>query len=483
MSRFSFPYRIPVLLVSFCFVALCAITAASLFAQQRGINRLLRENVQSQRAAVELEECLLDLIALEDDRVEAVAVLHDRARQRLDHLVDSANSPEEVALREQMESAFAEYLLRWRALPAASDPKHDAARREATRFLESDVLRPCQEFEHLNAGRIDESTHHHELVLRQLAWGMGVVGLFGGVAGVALGYGVARGLARSIRRLHVQLRDAAGKLGPAGPEIVLTGDGDFAPLHTQLDYLTDAIEAVVRELQAREYEILRAEQLAAVGQLAAGVAHEIRNPLTSIKMLVQAAQSDGDGVSVEDLRVIEGEVRRMERSLNTFLNFARPPQAQRTSVPIGPLVADVCGLIDPRAEKQRVAVSTEMPNAGLSVTADPEQLRQVVVNLCLNALDAMPTGGKLNLAIRPLGNGVELEVADTGPGIAAVVQPKLFQPFASTKETGLGLGLVISKRIVEDHGGSIRGTNRAGGGASFFVRLPAGGVDADRVGS
>jgi signal transduction histidine kinase len=342
-------------------------------------------------------------------------------------------------------------------------------------MLEADVMPPCQEFKVYNARRIELSAESHERVLRQLAWGMAGVGGLGAVAGLVLGYGVALGLARSIRRLRVHIRTAAGKLGPDLPEIVLTEEGDVPGLHAEVDRLTSRIEQVVDTLQQREREVLRAEQLAAVGQLAAGVAHEIRNPLASIKMLAQAGLEAGDDrLTADDLRVIEAEVRRMERSLQTFLDFARPPKMERRPTDLAGVVRGVADLIRGRAEKQRVAVRLDLPPGGVTVTADAEQLRQVFLNLCLNALDAMPTGGALTLHVRPRPPGrVEVEVADTGPGIARGMMPRLFEPFASGKDTGLGLGLVISKRIVDDHAGTIAAANRPGGGASFFVTLKA----------
>lgn len=465
MRGFQLRYLMPVALISACLVALSVVTAVSLFGQQESVTRVLRENVLSHRAAVELEECLHDLALIEDDHVTRVRVLHDRVRTLLARLLPLADQPEEKVLLAQMIQAFDAYLSRW---GAATD---DTARRLVTAFLKTVLIKPCQEFEAYNTLRLSESTEHHDRILRQLAWGMAGVGVTGGVAGLVIGYGVARGLARSIRRLQVQLRDAAGKLGGDLPEIVITEDGDFGRLHAEIDRLTERIEGVVRELQAREMEVLRADQLAAVGQLAAGVAHELRNPLTSIKLLVQAAQEDGGDVATEDLRVIEGEVRRMERSLNTFLEFARPPKLRRERVALGPLVADVLGLLRVRAERQRVELAVEMPG-DMSATADPEQLRQVLVNLGLNALDALPNGGSLRVAVRAEPNRVALAVTDSGPGIAAEMLPRLFQPFASGKETGLGLGLVISRRIVEDHGGTLTAINRPGGGAEFVVRLP-----------
>ena len=473
MTAFRLRYLGPVVLIALCLVTLCTFTAVSLFHQQAGLTRALRENVESRRVAVELEECLTDLIALENDRVESVAVLHDRVRVLLRAVRDAADQDEERRLQDQLDRAFTGYLARWQTMPPPGHPDHDPARRDATKLLEAEVLRPCQEFMVYNVRRIEDSAEHHERVLRQLAWGMAGVGGLGGVAGVVLGFGVARGLARSITRLRVQIRDAAGKLGPDSPEIVLTGDGEFHDLHVEVDRLTERIELVVRTLQQRELEVLRAEQLAAVGQLAAGVGHEVRNPLTSIKMLVQAGLEDG-GLTADDLRVIEAEVRRTERSLQTFLDFSRPPAPDRKPTDLAPLLGGVADLIRGRAEKQRVAVRIDLPPGGATVTADGEQLRQVFVNLCLNALDAMPTGGSLGITVRPQSPGrVGVEVADTGPGVPRAVLGRLFQPFVSTKDTGLGLGLVICKRIVEDHGGAITAANRAEGGASFFVTLSA----------
>jgi signal transduction histidine kinase len=473
MNGFRWRFFVAMALGTLCLVALCTFTAVSLFRQQATLTGVLRENVDSHRAATDLRVCLKMLIALESHRVESVADLHARALTHLAEIRRLADHPTERELSAQLDHGFAEYLVLWRAMPPKTDPAHTERLLAAGQFLETNVLVPCRQLQAFNEGRVSDALEQHERVLSRLAWGMAGIGALGAVAGVVLGYGLARLLSQSIRRLHVQIRDAAGKLDPAGPEIVLTGDVGFGGLHDELEVLSGRIEGVVQLLHDREREVARAEQLAAVGQLAAGVGHEIRNPLTSIKMLVQNGLEDGpSALTTEDLKVIEGEVRRMERSLQTFLDFARPPKPERRPVELRPVLDAVLGLVRGRAERQHVATRLDVTDGPLALTADPGQLQQVFVNLVLNALDAMPGGGRLALSAHRRMGWVEVEVSDTGEGVSREMMPRLFQPFVSSKDTGLGLGLVISRRIVEDHGGTIDAANRPGGGATFFVRLP-----------
>ena len=475
MNGFRWRFVWPVMLGTLCLVALCAFTAVSLFHQQATITEVLRENVSSRRAAADLRGALNTIIALETNRVESVADLHARTLGHLADIRAYANHPTEQALADQLDDGFARYLTLWQGLPPKDDPAHAEQVAAATQFLDAHVLLPCRKLEAFNDRRVEETTAHHERVLSQLAWGMAGVGGLGAVAGLVLGYGVARLVNQSIRRLRVQIRDAAGKLGPAQSEIVLTGGAGFGGLHDDLDSLTARIEGVVQALHAREREVVRAEHLAAVGQLAAGVGHELRNPLTSIKMLVQTGLEGAHRLTADDLRVIEGEIRRMERSLQTFLEFARPPKLERRPVELGAVLGAVAGLVRGRAEQQRVRAAIELPDGPVELAADAGQLQQVFVNLVLNALDAMPAGGALTVTARRAAGQVEVEVDDTGPGVAPAMLPRLFQPFASSKDTGLGLGLVISRRIVEDHGGTLTAGARPGGGARFVVRLPTGG--------
>jgi signal transduction histidine kinase len=254
-------------------------------------------------------------------------------------------------------------------------------------------------------------------------------------------------------------------------------DADAAFLQSVANVLAAAFEREGYERRRRDRYMQRAEQMMALGQVAAGVAHELRNPLTSIKGLVQVnlREAEAHGLPAEDLRIIEHEVRRMERTLQTFLDFARPPRLDRRPLDLAEVVDRVTTLVGGRARKQCVELRFARPSWSAVVNGDPDQLQQLVLNLALNALDAMPDGGAVEFDLRdPQDGQVELLVRDEGPGVAAHILPKVFETFVSSKETGVGLGLPVSKRIAEEHGGSLAAYNLPTGGACFVLRLPAG---------
>ena len=249
--------------------------------------------------------------------------------------------------------------------------------------------------------------------------------------------------------------------------------------------MADQIGTVVDRLQKSQVEVLRGEQMAALGQLSAGMAHELRNPLTAMKMLIQNAVKarPGNGLTDRDLAVLEAETARLERSLQTFLDFARPPALEKRQGDLCQAIRQTLELIRARAERQGVQIRCELPDRPLMLEADHEQLRQLFLNLLLNALDALPQGGTIRVAAAEAGpsgpEGAEgaasviaVTVADSGPGIPDNLGDQIFVPYVSTKDTGVGLGLAICRQIVQSHGGQITAGNAADGGAEFIVRLP-----------
>jgi PAS domain S-box-containing protein len=247
-------------------------------------------------------------------------------------------------------------------------------------------------------------------------------------------------------------------------------------LQSAANVLALAIERKRHEQEQRERDLLRSDQMVTVGQVAAGVAHELRNPLTSVKGLVQVnlKEASSRGLPTDDLRVIEQEIRRMERTLQAFLDFARPPRPARRRMNLIPLIEQTLALVRGRIEKRKVTLQVLRPPGPVVVEADADQLEQLLLNLALNALDVLPRGGSLEIELRlPHQGWVELWVSDNGPGIAPSLLPRVFEPFVSSKESGLGLGLTVSRRIAQDHGGDLVASNRPEGGACFVLRLPA----------
>jgi PAS domain S-box-containing protein len=245
--------------------------------------------------------------------------------------------------------------------------------------------------------------------------------------------------------------------------------------------LTAAEQAEAQRVSmARETEALRAQQMTTLAQLATGVAHEIRNPLTSIKMLIQVNRDKfaHEGLPTDDLELVEHEIRRMERSVNSLLDYARPEEGEWKRFPIQNVIQKTVQLINGRCVQQKVNLHVECGNDPFLIDGDASQIQQMLLNLALNALDAMPKGGELTIRVINANSRLELAVIDTGEGIRDDMFAKMFTPFSSSKPTGVGLGLGICRRIANSHGGSLSGRNRTCGGAEFVFTLPIASSDA-----
>lgn len=229
------------------------------------------------------------------------------------------------------------------------------------------------------------------------------------------------------------------------------------------------------ERRQLDRQLFQIEKLATMGELAMGVAHEIGNPLAGMKAVVQALQYEGDlpGSVLEPLRRLESEIDRLSGFLRSFHGFAAPTALELRPVALGEVLADVLFWTRKEARSQRVDVQLDVPADLPLLRADPPQLKQVLLNLVVNAMHAMPDGGRLGIGARARGAMVRMEVADTGCGIAADVLPRVFDPFFTTRSGGSGLGLAITAKIVREHGATIEVRSQPGAGARFVLDWPA----------
>ncbi|RJR22014.1 MAG: HAMP domain-containing protein [Desulfobacteraceae bacterium] len=239
------------------------------------------------------------------------------------------------------------------------------------------------------------------------------------------------------------------------------------------------------ELQKTQQAAVRSQQLASMGQLAAGVAHEIRTPLTSLKLFLESVESDIE-VSTEfeeDFHVAMKQIKRMEDTINRFLDFARPQEPLFSDVCVEDLIKDALLVVGPRARQQETVIALDIKPSLPTVRGDRKQLCEVLVNLMVNALEAMVLRGdlKITACVQPFSNGekqsehVRIDIKDTGPGIAQEQIPKLFDPFFTTKATGTGLGLSIVLSIIQLHGGEVLVSSGEYRGATFSVIIPSAG--------
>jgi signal transduction histidine kinase len=239
-----------------------------------------------------------------------------------------------------------------------------------------------------------------------------------------------------------------------------------------------AASAAARRLAQLDAEVRRLDRLASLGSLTAEIAHEVRNPLVSVKTFLQLLPDRRDDPELFEqfLPLVSDELRRVERLLDAVIEHARPDQPSdegRASDPAAVLESTLA-LLGHRADKEQVGLEFQISEALPGLTIDDDALRQVLLNLVHNAIEATPAGGKVTVVARPEAARVIFEIADEGPGIADELREAVFTPFYSTKRHQAGgLGLAITRRITLEAGGSISADARDSGGTTFRVALPA----------
>ncbi|MEX1040067.1 MAG: ATP-binding protein [Pirellulaceae bacterium] len=455
---------------------------------QKRSTEILSENVSSVRAAEELETIMREVqyrikqhLTTENPRhLSAIADLRDPSQHWLAEMEQLATSTREVELVERVERGH-EILLTGLDAYRTGEDDPERLRTLANEVLPNKILASTQRYIVYNERQVALGNERNMVSANRLIFGMIFVGATGGLAGLGLGYAIAYRLRRTIVQLSFPLRSVAGRLNNVVEPVSISADPGFEDLEEVLRRVSTQVETVVERLQKSELETLRSEQLAAVGQLAAGFAHEIRNPLTSMKVIVESVASPHE-LDYQDLQILRDETIRLEQSTQMFLDFARPPLPEKRSQDLRRLVEHPVGLAEVQAERIQVQIEVRQPDTLILVEVDGTQIGQVVLNLLMNALDASPTGSTITLELDETSTSASsrggtlhwavIRVRDQGMGLPNNLRQRIFDPFVSNKPTGIGLGLSICKRIVEAHGGKITAEDTEAAGATFTVVLP-----------
>ncbi len=480
---------------------------------------LRRVNLSQQVSSVRLSE---QLWALEAD---ALAARRDPARrERFEQLqlevartllVVHSSEPLEAGrvLLDRMEEGFRDQAAALRASlaepegspGAASALARAAGHREAAQEAASELLA-------LHGRDADLGVQSMRALAKVATTGSLLAIPMGAVLGLLLGWVLLRQVLGPIRRLALgaalasasapgSAQDAAqgadpGAVPPALGEARadapdMAGSDEVRAVGELVHSLLRDVDQTQALLQVSRQHLIQAEKLALVGKLAAGVAHSVRNPLTSVKMRLFSLERSLDlsPMQREDFEVISEEIRHLDTIVRNFLEFSRPPKPKFQHVSPSDVVDMTLQLLKHRLETYGVDVRLVRERTLPEVDVDPEQLKEALVNLILNACDAMGENGRIEIVeevgfMDPLGRVAILQLTDSGPGIPPELAGQVFQPFFSTKEEGTGLGLAIAQRIMEEHGGYIhlkpsaapqqaeQGEQEARRGATFLLVLP-----------
>ena len=449
---------------------------------QQELASILARNVNGLAAAQELEiylrqfrfHTVLDVMDPSPERERLVRSDHEGFEKALQKAKEAASTEKERRLVEAITKGYARYREEISHRPSGNVSLMESVK-WADRHPVQYVQTPCKEYFEVNKQLMKDSTIESERVTLQTQSALLIIGILGPISGLVVGYGVSRAWSRSIARLSVRLRDAEAHFDQEVGALEIEIGEDWTGLDRQVDHIVDRMRNVAQQLQTQERKMLRAEQLAAVGQLAASVAHEVRNPLTGMKLLVEAAlrPHGSQPLTREDLQMIHREILRLERSAQSLLDFARLPAPNKQPVDLRSVIPPAWELVGPRARQQRIAFDFKTPEEPVVVAADPAQVTIVLVNLFLNALDAIKGPGQVAVELRRDGDTVRIHVTDDGTGIASDMLQRLCEPFSTNKPHGTGLGLSLSRRIMEEHDGSLTAENRPGRGACFTLTLPS----------
>jgi hypothetical protein len=287
--------------------------------------------------------------------------------------------------------------------------------------------------------------------------------------GQVIAQATAAGLSIGKRRVEVRPGDSS----PSAASALLSVDPLTAPGGAGSGTLIRLRDPEAQRKLGRELQT--ADRLAALSRVSGGVAHEVKNPLNAILLHVEVARAKlahGDTALEPQMDIISSEILRLDRVVKTFLDFTRPVELNLANVPLDDFVRGLVDLARPQADASGIRVVDERKAEGVEVRIDRDLLKQAVLNIVVNAIEAMPAGGELRLESSAAGDTAEIRVSDTGPGIPPDLREKIFRLYFTTKQKGSGIGLAMAFRVVQLHDGTIDFTSEPGKGTAFFIRLP-----------
>jgi len=303
---------------------------------------------------------------------------------------------------------------------------------------------------------------------------VGAGGFFLGILGAAI---LARRITRPLHRLvEGTVRIAKGDFSQA---IVDTSRDEVADLARSFNEMTSQLLHARRRMEEANRKLIRHEKLASIGSMAATIAHEIRNPLTSVKLNIQkVAEDEGAAEAVKTHLGLSLEgIDQIERFIKELLNFTRVPELSLERWPIAQIVEEALKMVREVLVERGIVVEMICAEGLPSVLVDADKMRQVFLNILRNAHEALDPGGRITVACDAVEDGlrkkVRVRITDNGPGIPDNIRPNIFEPFFTTKLSGFGLGLPNARKIVEQHNGSIHLVRKRGRGTSFVILIPA----------
>lgn len=471
----------PAVVVSFCWLIAGGSTSYYLSWQDRTLDGVLAENVTSIRAACEMQETVWRMQSAVLQAAPGHSGIPGVMRNRLESQFEkslgaaefSAKLAAEQLLVQRIREEFVAYSALWRR--TSSDMAATETALAELLALIPRITDPCEELLRLNEQMMRESSRRRQEFTAWVVCGRAAMLVIGPGLGLLLGIRLAGQLRRSITSISVRLQAVAGDLEQEVGRLEVTPQADLPAIQKQLDVIAIRMRGVMQELHQARHETMQAERLAAVGELAAGVAHELRNPLTSVKLLIQTMQHRlQPNMPPQTFDIVLEEINRMESTIQGLLDFARPSQLQRARHDLRQIVRRAVNLIEGKARQNGVTVTTLLTDEPVWVNADAEQLHQVCVNLLLNGIESITTTGTCDIHVQAdeAAAVARVRFEDSGAGIPDNVLPRLFEPFVTSKDHGTGLGLAVSQRIVANHSGRLLAENRPGGGAALTIELP-----------